>query len=84
MRANFDFNLPDAPDVVAARRNMENARIAYLTASAYLNASTVAAVSATSYADYVNGPTQPRVYNYADPFGYGYGGGVISPYWSRY
>ncbi|HEX4124150.1 MAG TPA: hypothetical protein VHY37_05430 [Tepidisphaeraceae bacterium] len=84
MRDDFEDALPDNADVVAARRNMENARIAYLTASAYLNASGIATAVATNYGYYANGPTQPRVYNYADPFGYGYGAGTISPFWQRY
>jgi hypothetical protein len=83
MRSDFDFNLPDNADIASARRNVENARIAMLTAAAYLNASSYATAAAYDFANYVNGPTQPRVYNYADPFGYGYGG-VVSPYWSRY
>jgi hypothetical protein len=83
MRSDFDFNLPDSAEIATARRNMENARIAMLTASAYLNASATATAAAYDFAGYINGPTQPRVYNYSDPYGYGYGG-TISPYWSRY
>jgi hypothetical protein len=84
MRNDFDFDLPDSTEIAAARHNVENARIAMLTAGAYLNATSYASAAAYTYANYINGPTQPRVYNYADPFGYGYGGGVVSPYWSRY
>jgi hypothetical protein len=83
MRSDFEFALPDTEEIATARRNVENTRIAMLTAAAYLNASSYATAAAYDFANYINGPTQPRVYNYADPYGLGYGG-TISPYWSRY
>jgi hypothetical protein len=54
MRHDFDDALRNDKDLVAARRNLEDARIARLTASAYLKGAAIAAEEALDFAYYLN------------------------------
>jgi hypothetical protein len=76
MRAQLEDALHEAPEVVAARHNLENARIAMVEASAYAYASAVAGSTALNYSYYLHRNDVDSVYG---PYGPGY----ASPYWAR-
>lgn len=54
MKKEFDEALRNDPDLLAARENLEDARIARLTASAYLKGAAIAAEEALDFAYYLN------------------------------
>ena len=54
MKREFDEALRNDPDLLAARENLEDARIARLTASAYLKGAAIAAEEALDFAYYLN------------------------------
>jgi hypothetical protein len=76
LRAQIEEALHDAPEVLVARNNLENARIAVVEASAAAYATAVAGSSALNYSYFLH--RNDAVYG---P-GYGYGG-YSSPYWGR-
>lgn len=47
LRANFDASVRSNPQILMARRNLEDARVALITSEAYFNAATLAAGVAT-------------------------------------
>lgn len=53
LRQVFDQSLRDSPEILLARRNLEDARVARLTADAYLRATMVAGSYAMDYAYYL-------------------------------
>jgi len=54
LRQDFDDALRNDRDLLAARQNLEDARMARLTASAYLKGATIAAEEALDFAYYLN------------------------------
>jgi hypothetical protein len=54
MKGEFDDALRNDPDLLAARENLEDARIARLTAAAYLKGAAIAAEEALDFAYYLN------------------------------
>jgi hypothetical protein len=54
LRRDFDDALRNDRDLVAARQNLEDARVAKLTASAYLRGAAIAADEALDFAYYLN------------------------------
>lgn len=54
LKTDFDEALRNDQDLLAARRNLEDARIARLTASAYLKGASIAAEEALDFAYYLN------------------------------
>jgi hypothetical protein len=79
MRADHDDALRDNPQILAARENLEDARISLITSQAYLNGSYIAGAQALDYAYYLHRNDVGRY----DPYANGYGG-AYSPYWVRY
>ena len=77
MRADFDDSLRDNRDIISAHQNLEDARIALITAQAYLSGSSAASAAALDYAYYSHRADVGR-----DPYGL-YGSGYGSPYWAR-
>jgi hypothetical protein len=70
LRNNFDASIRTNPQVLMARRNLEDSRVALITAEAYLNGATVAGAIATDYSYY-----RHRWDGLAAPqFGYGWTG----------
>jgi hypothetical protein len=67
LRQVFDQSLRDSPDILMARRNLEDARVARLTADAYLRATTLNGSYAINYAQYL--------YRTPAGGGFGYAGG---------
>jgi hypothetical protein len=53
LRQVFDQSLRDSPDILMARRNVEDARVARLTSEAYLRSATVNGSYAVDYAYYL-------------------------------
>lgn len=78
MRADFDDSLGDNPQILAARENLEDARIGLITSQAYLNGSSVVSSAALDYAYYLHRNDFSRY----DPYANGYGS-AYSPYWVR-
>jgi hypothetical protein len=77
LRKDFDDALRNDRDLLAARRNLEDARIARLTANAYLKGAREAADLAIDFAYYLNRYTRYNGVNYGDyrdyyPYRYGY------------
>jgi hypothetical protein len=70
LRAQMDDALRDAPEVLAARNNLENARIAMVEASAYAYASAVAGSTALNYSYFLhrNDATYGPGYTYGSPY----------------
>lgn len=79
MRADFDESLRDNPQILAARENLEDARIGLITSQAYANGAFAAGSAALDYAYYLHRNDVGRY----DPYANGYGG-ASSPYWVRY
>jgi len=52
LRAHFDLSVRTNPQILQARRNLEDARVALITAEAYLNATSAATAVATDYSYY--------------------------------
>jgi hypothetical protein len=78
MRAEQDDSLRDNPQILAARENLEDARIALITSQAYLTGSYLAGAAALDYAYYLHRNDVGRY----DPYANGYGS-AYSPYWVR-
>ncbi len=69
LRARFDESLRTNPEVVAARRDLEDARIVKITAAAYLEGTELSAAQALDYAYYMH---RRQGYNIsADSWGWG-------------
>jgi len=80
MRADFERQIHRNPDFLAARRNLDDARIARLTAEAFLDGAIDARSTAMDYAYYLHRFDQysytPSAIGYAPyPYAYGYGNG---------
>jgi hypothetical protein len=80
LRKDFDEALRNDRDLLAARRNLEDARIARLTANAYLTGAKEAADLAIDFAYYLNRYGQYTGVGYHDyrdyyPYSYRYGAG---------
>ena len=76
MRTDFDNSMRNNPQVLQARRNVEDSRVAYITAEAYLNGAEVAGTLATHYSYYRHrwdGLAGPNLGYGWGPYGYGYG-----------
>jgi hypothetical protein len=78
MRKDFDDALRNDRDLLAARRNLEDARIARLTANAYVKGAREAADLAIDFAYYLNRYTRYNGVSYGDyrdyyPYTYRYG-----------
>ena len=75
LRQRQDESLRTNPDILMARRNLDDARLAKLTAEAFLHAAYGAGVTALDYSYWVNrralGSSGSGI-GY-DPYGYGYG-----------
>ena len=77
IRQRHDEALRTNPDILVARRNLEDARLAKLTAEAFLHGAYHAGITAMDYAHWIN----RRAYGSSgygigyDPYGYGYGYG---------
>jgi hypothetical protein len=76
MRNDFDESLRDNPQILAARENLEDARVALITSQAYLNGSSIVSSAALDYAYYLHRNDVGRY----DPYANGYGS-AYSPYW---
>src|SRR5579885_1443132 len=76
MRTSFDVSVHANPQILQARRNLEDARVALTTAEAYLNGATLAGSLATDYSYYRHrwdGVAAPQLgYGAWGPYGYGY------------
>ena len=79
MRADYNDSLQDNPQILAARENLEDARVGLITSQAYLGGSSVAGAAALDYAYYLHRNDVGRY----DPYANGYGA-AASPYWVRY
>jgi hypothetical protein len=80
MRADFERGIHRNPEFLAARRNLDDARIARLTADAFYNGALDARNIAMNYSYYLHRFDQysyaPSAIGYAPyPYGYGYGYG---------
>lgn len=74
LRANFDAFVRNSPQILTARRNLEDARVALITSEAYLNAAAAAGFLATDYAYYRHRADYLRSYNsYGNDFWGPYG-----------
>jgi len=73
LRARYDESLRSNPEIVTARRNLEDARIVKITAAAYLDGTELSASDALDYAYYLH---RRQGYNIsADAWGWGIAGG---------
>lgn len=74
LRARFDTLVRTNPQILMARRNLEDARVALITSEAYLNAAASAGFLATDYAYYRHRADYLRSYNsYGNDFWGPYG-----------
>ena len=73
LRARYDEWLRSSPEIVTARRNLEDARIVKTTAAAYLDGATLSADQALDYAYYMHRRQGTNVS--ADAWGWGAAGG---------
>jgi hypothetical protein len=81
LRAQFDYSLHDNPEVLVARRNLEDARISVIEASALAASASIASDYAVNYSYYLHRNDNGGVYG---PYGGGNGlVGYASPYWGR-
>jgi hypothetical protein len=72
LRTSFDTSVRTNPQILQARRNLEDSRVALITAEAYLNASTCATAVAADYTFYRHrwdGLAAPQ-YGWVGPYGY--------------
>ena len=72
LRAHFDASIRNNAQVAQARRNLDDSRVALITAEAYLDAATVATTAATDYSYYRHrweGLAGPQVVGLG-PYGY--------------
>ncbi len=76
MEEDFDDSIRDNPEILMARRNLEDARVSVIATSAYANSAQVAGNAALDYAYYLHRNDIPR---WDTGGGYGYS----SPYWVR-
>ena len=76
MRAQFDASIRFNPQILQARRNLEDARVALITAEAYRDAAAAAGAVATDYAYYRHRWDYVHQNDSFGPYGYGYGYGV--------
>jgi hypothetical protein len=88
MRQDFERQIRRDPEFLAARRNLDEARIARLTADAFLSGAVDAREVAMDYAYYLHRFDQysytPVGYGYPQyPYGYGYGLGNSGGYGTR-
>ena len=63
LRTQFDLSVRNNPQILQARRNLEDARVALITSQAYLNAASAAGYLATDYAYYRHRADYLRSYN---------------------
>lgn len=70
MRAKYDESLRSNPEILFARRNLEDSRIAMLTADAFRHAALVAGAEALDYAYYLHSRAAGQ-FPYAGDYGYG-------------
>ncbi len=75
MEEDFDDSLRDNPDLLLARRNLEDARISVIATSTYASSAQIAGESAVNYSYYLHRNDIQR---------WDTGGGYSSPYWTRY
>jgi hypothetical protein len=80
LRADFERQIRRNPEFLAARRNLDDARIGRLTAEAFLSGAIDARSVAMDYAYYLHRFDQysysPSAYGFSPyPYGYGYGSG---------
>ena len=74
LRARYDTSLRSNPEIVTARRNLEDARIVEITAAAYLDGTALSAEQALEYAYYLH---RRQGYNISqDAWGWGLAGGA--------
>ena len=74
LRAKLDASVRNNPQILTARRNLEDARVAVITSEAYLNAAAAAGYLATDYAYYRHRADYLRSYNsYGNDFWGPYG-----------
>ena len=74
LRAKFDASIRNNPQILTARRNLEDARVGLITSEAYLNAAAAAGYLATDYAYYRHRADYLRSYNsYGNDFWGPYG-----------
>ena len=74
MRNSFDVSIRSNPQILLARRNLEDSRVALITAEAYLNGAALAGSIATDYSYYRHrwdGLAGPQL-GYGYGYGYGY------------
>ncbi len=84
LRHDFDNDLREDPDLLAARRVLEDARVSRVTAAAYLQGSRMAAEEATDFAYFLHrydnnvqfDPYFRYGYRSGSNYGYGYGSGI--------
>jgi len=75
MRVGFDNSIRNNPQILQARRNVEDSRVALITAEAYLNGAAVAGFLATDYSFYRHrweGLAAPQFTNGWGQWGFGY------------
>ena len=63
LRAQFDLSVRNNPQILMARRNLEDSRVALITSQAYLTAAASAGYLATDYAYYRHRADYLRSYN---------------------
>lgn len=74
LRAGFDASVRTNPQILQARRDLEDARVAFITSEAYLNASTAVTALATDFTYYRHrwdGVAAPQ-FGWAGPGAFGY------------
>jgi hypothetical protein len=70
LRARYDESVRTNPEIMIAKRNLEDARLTMITADAYLHGSAAAGSEALDYAYYLH--RRPGAVYYDDGYGYGY------------
>jgi hypothetical protein len=83
LKANYEASLDSQPELVAARRNLENARINSIGANAYLSGAWITRSDTIDAMQAQYSQNQPQNPNYGWPYAgypygwYGWGGGVV-------
>ena len=80
MRNDFEYSVRDNPEMLLARRNLEEARLGAVEAAAMAYSASISSAYALNYSYYLHRNDNGGVYG---PYGGGNGGGYYSPFWGR-
>ena len=82
LKAQFDYAVREQPDVVIARRNLEDARVGVVEAAALSNSAAIASSYALNYSYFLHRNDNGGTFGPYGPNGV-YGVGYNSPYWGH-